>query len=103
VERFGSENNLSPSEGCSRGGSKWRKQVVETKFHIEATGDCLLERRCSCSLLARNIIYLILCPNRSSSLLDGASRRYDKKNHTVWLSLAFDIVTVRLSLNFIIR
>ena len=31
---------------------------------------------------------------RSSSLRDGASWRYDKRNHTVWPGLVFDILAI---------
>jgi len=57
-------------------------------------GHCLLERMCPCSLLARNIIYLVVGLNSNSSVRDGASRRYDKRNLTVWSALAFDILAI---------
>jgi hypothetical protein len=43
VKIFVSKNRLNPSEGGSRGGSRWRKHVVEAMTHIEATGKCVME------------------------------------------------------------
>jgi hypothetical protein len=43
VKRFGSKNSLSPLEGGSRGGSRYRKQVVEAVTHIEVRGKCVRE------------------------------------------------------------
>jgi hypothetical protein len=43
MKSFGSKNNLRPSEGGNRGGSMYRKQVVEAMTHVKAMGKCVRE------------------------------------------------------------
>jgi hypothetical protein len=46
VEKGGSKNSLSPSGGGSRGGRRYRKQIVKAMTHIQATGTCVREYGC---------------------------------------------------------
>jgi hypothetical protein len=43
MKSFGSKTSLSSSKGGSRGGSKYRKHVLEAMTNIEETGKCVRE------------------------------------------------------------